>query len=305
MSAIDAAQGGSSRSQLNRFLVGAALGLVGLFIVFRLPVVQEYVFFPWAAFLAQAAVSTLYFLGQEVTASHGVIHGAKLSLHVSEQCSGLEVIGVYVALTALYPSPWRWRIEGMLWGVALFQLLNFVRIIGFFWLDDSPWFDLFHSYVWPFVLVGAGCMSWLGWATWAHSSTRETSEATPPRISLRRALFFTGAVGSLMLVRSFLINSPPAQLFAAIDALEHAPPNVPAYTISALVGSITSALITPPSGPSGVHWLIPPRASPLSIQHHTQIPSSTSHGCLPTVRLSIRLSPFSSAFSRARPCPFP
>jgi exosortase/archaeosortase family protein len=214
MSSPDLSQGVAFRSQLNRFLAGVILGLVALFALFRLPVVQEYVFSPWAAFLARAAVSILRILGQEVSTSDGIIYGAKQSLHVTEQCSGLEVIGIYFAFTAVYPAPWLWRLGGMLWGLALFQLLNFARIIGLFWLEDCPLFDLFHVYLWPFVLVGAGCLSWFGWMTWVQASTHKETGSTLSQSPLRRALLFVGVVGVLMLVRPFLIESPPMRLFA-------------------------------------------------------------------------------------------
>ncbi|MGE0681045.1 MAG: archaeosortase/exosortase family protein [Candidatus Binatia bacterium] len=224
MSSVDVLQEVDSHSPLNRFLVGVILGLVGLFAILRLPVVQEYVFSPWAAFLARAAVSTLHLLGQDVTTSNGIIYGAKQSLHVTEQCSGLEVIGVYLALTAVYPAPWLWRMGGMLWGFALFQLLNFARIIGLFWLENSPLFDLFHIYIWPLVLVGAGCVSWFAWVTWAQTSSSGKTASPPARLPLRRALLFVGTVGVLMLVRPFLIESPPMHLFAV--AVTHGAANV-------------------------------------------------------------------------------
>lgn len=218
MSSTDLSWEASPHSQLNRFLVGVILGLVGLFVILRLPIVQEYVFSPWAAFLARTAVSTLHLLGQEVSASGGIIYGAKQSLHVTEQCSGLEVIGVYLALTAVYPAPWRQRIGGILWGFALFQLLNFIRIIGLFWLEDSPQFDLFHIYLWPLVLVGAGCVSWFAWVTWAQATPPGRIESPLVRPPLRRALLFVGIVVVLMLVRPFLIESLPMRLFAVAVA---------------------------------------------------------------------------------------
>jgi exosortase/archaeosortase family protein len=218
MSSLDVTQGVDSRSQLNRFLAGVILGLVALFAILRLPIVQEYVFYPWTAFLAHAAVATLHVLGQDVSTSNGIIHGAKQSLHVTEQCSGLEVIGVYFAFTAVYPAPWLWRIGGMLWGFALFQLLNFARIVGLFWLEDSSLFGLFHIYLWPLVLVGAGCASWFAWVTWAQASSSGNTASTPARLPLRRALLFISLVGVLMLARPFLIESPPMRLFAVAVA---------------------------------------------------------------------------------------
>ena len=83
--------------------------MLSLFVVLRLPVVQSYVLQPWAEFLAQMAATSLQWLGHEVSVSDEVLSAGGHSLRVSEECSGLEVIGVYLAVTAVYPAPGLWR----------------------------------------------------------------------------------------------------------------------------------------------------------------------------------------------------
>ena len=212
------------RPQLLRFLGGALLALLGLFVVLRLPVVQVYVLQPWAEFLAQMAATSLQWLGHEVSVNGEVLSARGHSLRVSEECSGLEVIGVYLAVTAVYPAPWLWRFGGIVWGLMLFQLLNFVRILVLFLVEDGSLFDLFHVYLWPLVLVGAGCVSWFVWIAgakaFAHrASTNRSSAHTkaapmPFPIPWQRALLFVGLVGLLMLLRSAVLNSPPTHHFA-------------------------------------------------------------------------------------------
>ena len=90
------------RSQLLHFLGGALLALVGLFVVFRLPVVHVYALQPWAEFLAQMAATSLQWLGRGVSVNGEVLSAGGHRLRVSEECSGLKVIGVISA----HPRIW-------------------------------------------------------------------------------------------------------------------------------------------------------------------------------------------------------
>ena len=212
------------RSLLLHFLGGALLALVGLFVVLRLPVVHVYVLQPWAEFLAQMAATSLQWLGHGVSVNGEALSAGGHSLRVSEEYSGLEVIGVYLAVTAVYPTPWLWRFGGIVWGLMLFQLLNFVHILVLFLVEDGSLFDLFHVYLWLLVLVGAGCVSWFVWIAgakaWTHRASANTSSAhtkakpMPFPVPWQPALLFVGLVGLLMLLRSAVPGSPPTHHFA-------------------------------------------------------------------------------------------
>ena len=204
----------SSRSRLNRFLGGGLFGLLVLFVILRLPVVEAYVLHPWAEFLAHLVASTFQWLGHDVSVSGEVLSRGDHSLRVSEECSGIEVIGVYLALTAIYPASWQWRLAGLVWGLVFFQSLNFARIIGLLLVEDSSLFDLFHVYLWPLVVVGAGCLSWCVWAAWATSSSSRSTSAISSQVPWLRTLLFVGAVGLLMAFRASVLNSAPAHGFA-------------------------------------------------------------------------------------------
>ncbi len=194
-------------SQLSRFLGGAILGLIGLFILVRLPSIQAAVLAPWSAVLADLAAWTLGVFGKEVTVSGTILRTASLSLNVTTDCSGLEVIGVYLALTLAYPAPWSRRLWGAVYGILLFQILNFLRIVGFFWLEAGPVFELFHSYLWPLVLGGAGCGLWAVWLR-QGSQPSETAQTRRARLSTYRPLLqFGTAALVLLLLLPYVVES--------------------------------------------------------------------------------------------------
>ena len=63
----------------------------------------------------------------------------------------------------------------------LLQLLNFVRSFVLLLVEDDSLFDLFDVYLWPLILVGAGCVGWFVWITgakaWTHGASANTSSA--------------------------------------------------------------------------------------------------------------------------------
>ena len=190
------------QSQLHRFLGGAILGLVGLFVLLRLPSIQAAVLEPWSAVLADLAARALGVFGKEVTVSGTLLRTSSLSLNVTTDCSGLEVIGVYLALTLAYPAPWSRRLRGAVYSILLFQILNFLRIVGLFWVEAGPTFEFFHSYLWPLVLVIAGCVLW---AVWLRKGT-QTSDLShsrptqPTRLAAYRPVLCFGSVALVLLV---------------------------------------------------------------------------------------------------------
>ena len=88
---------------------------------------------------------------------------------------------------------------GALSGILLFQVLNFLRIVGFFWLEAGPVFELFHSYLWPLVLGVAGCVLW---AVWLRQGTQpsQTSQTWRARGSAYCPLLQFGATALVLLL---------------------------------------------------------------------------------------------------------
>lgn len=187
------------QTQLYRFLGGALLGLVGLFVLLRLPSLQAAVLEPWSAILADLAAVTLRAFGQDVNVSGTILRTSNLSLNVTTECSGLEIIGVYLALTLAYPAPWSRRLWGAVYGILLFQILNFLRIVGFFWLEAGPTFELFHSYLWPLVLVVAGCLLWVVWLR-QGTAPAAASHTWRARVHAYRPLLQFGAAALVLLL---------------------------------------------------------------------------------------------------------
>ena len=88
------------------------------------------------------------------------------SLSIINGCEGLESLFLLWAALIAYPSPWRRKLHGALWGTVLIYGLNQARIVALFFAlhDDRRWFELLHGYIAPTFIIVAGCVFFLGWA---------------------------------------------------------------------------------------------------------------------------------------------
>jgi exosortase/archaeosortase family protein len=72
-----------------------------------------------------------------------------------------------VAAFAAFPMGWRRAASGIALGLLLIWLLNQGRIVALFYAvrHDLALFNLLHGYVLPLVIVAAGSLFYLWWAS--------------------------------------------------------------------------------------------------------------------------------------------
>ncbi len=78
----------------------------------------------------------------------------------------MEELFLLVAAFAVAPIAWRWRVAGLLLGVAVVFVVNQLRVLTLFyaWRADHSLFDLLHGTVTPIavvLLVSAYYYAWL------------------------------------------------------------------------------------------------------------------------------------------------
>ena len=72
-----------------------------------------------------------------------------------------------------FPAPWRHKLLGVALGFLAIQGLNLVRIIALFYLHDwnQVWFEWFHLYLWPALIILDALVVWLIWRRGLPRST--------------------------------------------------------------------------------------------------------------------------------------
>lgn len=81
-------------------------------------------------------------------------------------CTGIEIVGLFVAATLAFPSRWRDRFKGLAIGVPALIGLNLIRMMSLIYIGAhfARALDYGHLYVWPMLLLAAALGMWLAWA---------------------------------------------------------------------------------------------------------------------------------------------
>jgi exosortase/archaeosortase family protein len=190
-----------------RFGLLAMAWSVALFGVLRQPWVERTLVLPLAAL--QGGIAAWYGPGGPVP------------LTVSVQCSGADVLALFLGVLLAYPASWRWRGAGLALGTGLILGLNTVRIGTLARAATSPaLFAALHLYVWPALLVLAtGAYTVL----WMHGARRQpfadTRGAPPAGPLLGRARRFAalalGLLGLFAAAAPWVAQAPALLALAA------------------------------------------------------------------------------------------
>jgi archaeosortase B (VPXXXP-CTERM-specific) len=77
------------------------------------------------------------------------------AIYINHECTGIFVLVIYAAFLLAYPASWLQRLVGIVFGIAVLQLVNIARlsaltVIAARWPDL---FDYFHEYIWQGIFV--------------------------------------------------------------------------------------------------------------------------------------------------------
>jgi exosortase/archaeosortase family protein len=97
----------------------------------------------------------------------GTIMGAgDFEVDVAPACSGAVPLTIYLSAVFAYPTSWRARLHGALFGVAMILVVNLFRVAGLFWIGlyFREAFHETHVYVAQALVVCVAVALWLYWA---------------------------------------------------------------------------------------------------------------------------------------------
>jgi archaeosortase B (VPXXXP-CTERM-specific) len=108
-----------------------------------------------------------------------IIQFGSFSIEIIGECTGLFEMAIYAACVLAFPTSWRNRGIGLLFGMPTIYAFNVVRI--FFLLIVGRYayssFDFFHLYFWQGTLI---LMITSVWMLWIYLVVRNESDASLP-----------------------------------------------------------------------------------------------------------------------------
>jgi exosortase/archaeosortase family protein len=127
----------------------------------------------WALCSRMAAATTeiLRLCGGDATAIGNEIRYRGFSCRIIPECTGFDVVGLFVAAVAAFPCDWKSKAVGLCAAVPALLLLNLLRIVVLV-LIGARWshaLEYGHLYVAPLIVLTVTLGLWLSWAERAAS----------------------------------------------------------------------------------------------------------------------------------------
>ncbi len=115
---------------------------------------------------AKAGAFLLQLMGQSVMAEDQYISGSEFSMSVSGGCDGLEVTALLIAGILAFPSTWREKGRGLLFGLAILTVLNILRLPALYFAGakgSTELFDLLHVQGGFVIFISITMLIWGYW----------------------------------------------------------------------------------------------------------------------------------------------
>ena len=164
-----------------RFFLLFMIIQLGLFTAELMQPVQQLVVIPFTEGVA-AVSATLVELFDERVVSQGIVLrdlDSGFAVAIQAGCNGVEAIIVLVAAIVAFPSPWKHKILGILFGFFAIQAMNMARIISLFYLGqwNKTAFDWAHLYIWQALIMLDVLIVFLVWLRMLPGKRAEVSDA--------------------------------------------------------------------------------------------------------------------------------
>lgn len=87
-------------------------------------------------------------------------------IRVGASCNGLELLVLFCIFTLFYPGKLGAKLLFIAGGLVLIHITNIFRnlVLTIMAINKSPYFDLFHRYIFIFLVYGVIFLLWIWWA---------------------------------------------------------------------------------------------------------------------------------------------
>ena len=116
--------------------------------------------------VARGAACFLDLFGARAGVSESTITYGSRSFTIVPECTGVEVIGLFVAAVLAFPARWGSRLRGLALGIPALAALNGIRVLTLIYAGarSQKALDYGHLYVWPVIVLAVTIALWLSWA---------------------------------------------------------------------------------------------------------------------------------------------
>jgi archaeosortase B (VPXXXP-CTERM-specific) len=115
----------------------------------------------------------------QVVVTGTLIQFGSFSIEIIGECTGLFEVAIYVACVLAFPTSWRCRGVGLLFGIPAIYAFNILRILCLLLVGRYAHssFEFFHLYFWQGTLILMITSVWMLWIYWVVR--HETGSSLP------------------------------------------------------------------------------------------------------------------------------
>lgn len=124
--------------------------------------------------LAKIGGAFLSLFDSEVFVRERRISSGAFAVEIAQGCDAIQVCALLAAAIIAFPVKFKYKLRGLIVGIAALQMLNMLRIITLFWIGMyfRSVFQTSHEVVWPGVLIVLTIVIWIAWVRWEERSSQ-------------------------------------------------------------------------------------------------------------------------------------
>lgn len=156
-----------------RFVLGFGALAVASELAYYGVALESDLFAAYLALLARIGGFLLGLFTDDVTVRGTLIHSPLYSVEIARGCDAYRICSLLSAAIIAFPATLRLKLWGLALGLLWLTALNFVRILGLFFIGGHfpQYFQASHEVYFPIFLI---CMTMAAWIFWLRRATRET-----------------------------------------------------------------------------------------------------------------------------------
>lgn len=130
--------------------------------------------------LARISAAILTPLTDGITVRGTLISGSLFSVEIARGCDAYRICALLAAAMLAFPATWRQKAVGLVLGLLVLNLMNFVRICGLYFIGGLwyPHFHDAHTTYFPVFLIAVTVGVWMLWVHWVTRDQLEREAAS-------------------------------------------------------------------------------------------------------------------------------
>lgn len=124
---------------------------------------------PLLAFYSSVGAVILNLFGYGVKANGELLSSAQFSVSIEEGCDAIAPAILFAASIAAFPTDWKYKLKGIVFGLFAIFILNIIRVVSLFitGVHAASLFEIMHVEVWQTLFIIFTLGMWLYWLKWS------------------------------------------------------------------------------------------------------------------------------------------